>query len=92
MSRSKWKRNFVCKFLLKKCIKSIKNTKIWSRQSSIPAKLVGSCVFIHNGKEFRKVFINKDKVGFKFGEFAFTRKYNKKIKKGKVSLVKSKKK
>lgn len=32
--------------------------------------------FIHNGKSFDTVYIDKSKVGFKFGNFSITKKYN----------------
>lgn len=87
MSRSIWKKNFISNFLLKS---PTKHKKIWARNSAIPSSLVGSYVLIHNGKEFKKVFINKEKVGYKFGEFSFTRKYT--VKKKPSKLLNSKKK
>lgn len=77
MSRSKWKGPFLNKSLLKKNLKS----KVWSRSSTIPYYLIGFSVFVHSGKEFKKIFITRDKIGFKFGEFVFTRKLKKKDKK-----------
>jgi small subunit ribosomal protein S19 len=69
MSRSIWKGPFLDNFLfLKK-----KNNKIWSRRSVIPSYLIGKMVLIHNGKIFKKIFINREKVGYKFGEFCNTR-------------------
>jgi ribosomal protein S19 len=35
-------------------------------------------VFVYNGKEFKKIYINRSKVGFKFGEFSLTKKFTKK--------------
>jgi len=72
MSRSKWKGPFIEKFL----IKTIKaNIKIWSRASIISKKYIGKFVHIHSGlKKFQKILISREKVGFKFGEFANTRK------------------
>lgn len=51
---------------------------MWARNSTIPETLVGQAVFIHNGKDFIKSYITREKVGFKFGEFAYTRKFTKK--------------
>ena len=80
MSRSVWKGSFVTKNLLKKNKKTKKNFfKIWSRNSSIPSFLIGKTVFVHNGKQFHKVLITREKIGFKFGEFSMTRKHFKKI-------------
>jgi small subunit ribosomal protein S19 len=69
MSRSGWKGNYVSKSILKKAVK-----KVWSRNSTIPYYYLNKKVSIHTGKEFRSLFITEDKIGFKFGEFAYTRK------------------
>jgi len=82
MSRSKWKGPFLKKSLLniKQKLKKIKNIKIWSRNSTIPFSLIGQQVSIHNGKEFIRIKITREKVGYKFGEFSFTRRHKLKIK------------
>lgn len=82
MSRSNWKGNFIHKSLL---VKKQKNLKVWCRSSIIPSNLIGFSVLVHNGKEFKKIMISREKVGFRFGDFSFTRKYN-----HKYSDVKSK--
>lgn len=69
MSRSNWKSNFISKSILKKTLK-----KVWARSSVIPFSYLNKKVFVHTGKEFRPLFITQDKIGFKFGEFAYTRK------------------
>ena len=80
MSRSIWKGLYVAKNVLKKNIKrSKKNLKIWSRNSAIPSFLLGKTVLIHNGKQYNKIIITREKIGYKFGEFSLTRKYYKKI-------------
>lgn len=89
MGRSQWKGNFIAKFLLKK---TSNNVKIWSRYSIIPSELIGLFVFIHNGKEFKKVLITREKVGFKFGDFALTRKHILKQKFLKTQILKKTKK
>jgi ribosomal protein S19 len=72
MSRSKWK----CPNIFLKCLsKNFDKNKIWNRSSIIPSYLIGSFVFIHSGTVFKKIFINREKVGFKFGEFVMTRSY-----------------
>ena len=75
---------FVSKSVLKKKIK-----KVWSRNSIIPFFLINTTVFVHNGKIFKKLVITREKVGYKFGEFVFTRKSNQLIK---LKRKKSKKK
>ena len=74
MSRSIWKGVFLKRFLLKKM-----PHKVWSRNCSIPFNCVGQKILVHNGKEFKKIFITREKVGYKFGEFVFTRKFTKKV-------------
>jgi len=55
--------------------------KIWNRDSIIPYILINQTVFVYNGKIFKKIYISRDNVGYKFGEFVFTKKSPKKIKK-----------
>lgn len=74
MSRAIWKGPFIDPIFFKSKKQKL-NHKIWSRSSVVPASLIGETVFIHNGKEFKRVSITREKVGFKFGEFSFTRRY-----------------
>jgi len=77
MGRSLWKGPFVDSSILRENHKkSKKNFKIWSRDSVIPEFLLGQTVLVHNGKEFKNVVVTREKLGYKFGEFSFTRKYN----------------
>ena len=44
--------------------------------------LIDKTVFVHTGQVFKKILITREKVGFKFGEFVFTRtkpKHKKKV-------------
>lgn len=82
MSRSKWKGSVIDSSLKKKFYNS--KCKVWSRKSVVPYELLKKFVYIHNGKIFKKVYINREKVGYKFGEFVLTRNhFVKKQKKGK---------
>jgi small subunit ribosomal protein S19 len=78
MTRSIWKGNFINSHLLTDKFENKNKKIVWSRNSTIPESLVGQAVFIHNGKDFIKSYITREKVGFKFGEFAYTRKFTKK--------------
>jgi len=78
MRRSKWKGNFIDNSVLKLSFQKKKQLKIWSRRSVIPSFLIGDTVLIYNGKEFKKVKITREKLGFKFGEFSTTRRYKSK--------------
>jgi len=83
MSRSVWKGLYITKNVLKKNKKQKKNfLKIWSRNSAIPSFLMGKTALVHNGKQFNKVVITREKIGYKFGEFSSTRKYFKKVTEG----------
>jgi small subunit ribosomal protein S19 len=88
MSRSKWKGGILFKSLFKKTTRQEPVKKVWARNATIPSTLINNKVLVHTGKGFRFVFINKDKIGLKFGEFAFTRK---RINKYAVSKLKIKK-
>lgn len=76
MSRSIWKGPFLDKFLLKHRVKKLPKI-IWSRRSVIPFIYLNKQVSIYNGKIFKRIFITREKIGFKFGMFVFTRKYSK---------------
>jgi len=78
MSRSTKKGPFVAEHLLKKV--NILNerrmkdpVKTWSRASTIIPDFVGHTFMVHNGKEFKRVFVTEDMVGHKLGEFSPTR-------------------
>lgn len=81
MSRSKWKGYYIEKSIISKLLHNNKKAYVWSRRSVIPEFLLNHQVFVHNGKDFTKVYITREKIGYKFGEFALTRKFTKKQKK-----------
>lgn len=79
MARPKWKLKYFSKALIRKLflikIFKIKSRKVLlSRSSTIPLSLLGKTWFIHSGLKFNKIKITKFMIGFKFGEFSFTRK------------------
>ena len=79
MSLSKWKVLFIEKSIIslsKKIKNNKKKLKVYSRSSSIPNFLINKFILIYDGKEFRKSYITREKVGYKFGEFAYSRKKN----------------
>jgi small subunit ribosomal protein S19 len=88
MSRSKWKGPFFKVKLLKKVL-TLKNEfkafKIWSRNCTILREFVNHEFDIHNGNKFVGLRVTNDMIGHKFGEFASTRRYAIKKKKGKKS-------
>jgi small subunit ribosomal protein S19 len=80
MSRSIWKGLYCNIKINKKNFENKKRIEIWSRQSSIPYFLLNKTVFVYNGKTFKKLIITREKLGYKFGEFAFTKVKGKKNK------------
>jgi small subunit ribosomal protein S19 len=86
MSRSKWKGAFIEKSIIQLNKKNKRKLKTYSRSSCIPSFLINKFILIYDGKEFRKCYINREKIGYKFGEFSYSRKKNevkKKFKKNK---------
>lgn len=87
MSRSLKKGPYVDQKLLKK-IKRLEDSgerkpiKTWARNSSVNPEMVGHTFLIHNGKDFKEVFMTEAMVGHKLGEFAHTRKFTGHSKKG----------
>ena len=78
MSRSLKKGPFIEPKLEKKVLtmsesgkKSV--VKTWARRSVIPPEFVGHTIAVHNGNKFIPVYITKNMVGHKLGEFAPTR-------------------
>lgn len=87
MSRSKWKGPFV-DISLVKIKKSLPIQKVWSRRSIILKKFIGKTFLVHTGKSFKRLYITREKVGYKFGEFCFTRAFKKKTPKKKIKTKK----
>jgi ribosomal protein S19 len=91
MARSKWKNKFFSLSLWKNIINIKQNflKKVFFknkfyRSSSIPKCFCSYFVNIHKGNIYKRMLINKNVIGFKFGEFSFSRKpffYPKKDKK-----------
>jgi len=88
MSKSTWKLNYLPKTITKQ-LKKKKNLNIWTRDAVIPSFLVNRLVKVYNGKEYKTIKITQEKIGFKFGEFAHTRKPY--IYKGKKKIISKKK-
>ena len=50
-----------------------KVVRTWSRRSTILPEFVGQTIAVHNGKKFIPVYVTKNMVGHKLGEFSPTR-------------------
>jgi small subunit ribosomal protein S19 len=76
MSRSLKKGPFVDPKLYKKVMEGKgvdQPIKTWARACTIIPEFVSRTFLVHNGKEFKKVFVTENMVGHKLGEFAPTR-------------------
>lgn len=74
--RSLWKGFFIDNSLTADKIASKKNYfKVWSRNTTISKYLLNKTIYVYNGKTFEKLYITGDMLGFKIGDFVFTRKY-----------------
>lgn len=49
--------------------------KTWARASQIPPEFVGKKFLVHNGKDFKEVFVSESMVGHRLGEFSPTRTF-----------------
>jgi ribosomal protein S19 len=87
MSRSKWKGSILnYKNNLNKEKKPI---KIWKSNIVIPKKTIGKTLLVYTGSIFKKFTVDRQKAGFKIGEFRFTRnRSQKKITKSKNNKTK----
>jgi ribosomal protein S19 len=89
MSRSKWKGPFIhSKFLKSTPLLKSSLVTVWSRNSIILSHFVGYKFLIYSGNTFKKFFVTREKVGYKFGEFCTTR--SKYFHKNKLKAQKSK--
>ena len=80
MARSVWKGPFVERYVLKKAeavrASGRKDVIIMrSRRSTILPQFVDLTFGVHNGRKFVPVFVTKDMIGRKFGEFSPTRTF-----------------
>jgi ribosomal protein S19 len=74
MSRSKWKIP-----VINLNIQNKPTVKIWNRSNQILFKNLKNTVLVYDGKEFRNIRQEREKVGLKFSCFSFTRKHSKKL-------------
>ncbi|MBI4603095.1 MAG: 30S ribosomal protein S19 [Planctomycetes bacterium] len=77
MSRSLKKGPFVDPKLLKKVLAQSRGAeqpiKTWARDCTIVPEFVMKTFLVHNGRDFKKVYVTENMVGHKLGEFSMTR-------------------
>ncbi|MDX1681866.1 MAG: 30S ribosomal protein S19 [Phycisphaeraceae bacterium] len=49
--------------------------RTWARACTIVPEFVGHTFLVHNGRDFKSVFVSEDMVGHKLGEFSLTRTF-----------------
>ena len=76
MSRSIWKGPYVDEKLKKKVEESKKTRAIYtsSRATTIVHSFLDRIFYIYNGKQYFKLYVTKDHLGFKLGEFCYSKK------------------
>jgi len=85
MARSKWKFNYfdnsIWKLILTKDYSVRKlpeysqdHFKTYSRSSKVPKCLGKYTFYVHNGRSFISLEVDRSNVNSKFGEYAYTRK------------------
>lgn len=78
MVRSLYKGPFINNKLLKDAIHAKENNVKFiytrSRSSTITFDFIDLMVYIYNGKKYFPLRINEDMLGYKFGDFIFTKK------------------
>lgn len=80
MGRSSKKGPYVDQKLLKKVLKQKEVSKkepikTWARASQIPPEFVGHTFLVHNGRDFKEVFVTESMVGHRLGELSPTRTF-----------------
>ncbi len=80
MSRSLKKGPYVDLKLLKKVMRqkeesSTDGIKTWARACTVIPEFVNHTFMVHNGKDFKKVYVTENMVGHKLGEFSLTRTF-----------------
>lgn len=80
MGRSSKKGPYIDQKLFKKVQKQAQEgkkepIKTWARSSQIPPEFVGHRFLVHNGRDFKEVFVSEGMVGYRLGEFVPTRTF-----------------
>lgn len=55
-----------------------------TRDAVITKSLIGKTLSIHNGQKYSPLVVTREHVGYKSGEFIFSRRYVEKVKKEKA--------
>lgn len=76
MSRSKWKNLYVnLEFIKQRNLENLQklSISIISRNSEIVPAFLGLTFNVYNGKNYVEITVTDEMIGYKFGEFSYTR-------------------
>ena len=74
MSRSKWKGSYVhLEFIKQRNLENPRKATIISRSSEIVPAFLGLTFNVYNGKNYVEIIVTDEMIGYKFGEFSYTR-------------------
>lgn len=77
MSRSAWKVPYISNLFFSNNYLTSPELPMWHRASIIPYSLLNKILFVYNGVWFIKLEVTIDFIGYKLGEFGFTKRINK---------------
>jgi len=86
LSRSKWKFNYLAQDFISQMDAAPQEYILQDRATYITEEMLGFTLCVYNGIKFFNILVESDKLGYKLGEFAPTKKKaakKKKIKKKK---------
>ena len=89
MSRSCWKVPYFSRIFFSNLARKGKLTNIWDRRSNVSFLFVDKVVFVHNGMVLLFLDVKSSMLGYKFGEFSFTKTFNLKSLKAQKGLKKN---
>lgn len=74
MSRSKWKGSYVnLDFIKQRNLNDPQKAYMISRSSEIVPAFLGLTFNVYNGKNYVEIIVTDEMIGYKFGEFSYTR-------------------
>jgi len=89
MSRSRWKFNYLGQdFLSQLPMNTEAAIVVQDRATIITLDMVGTLIRVYNGIKFFNVLVENDKVGYRLGEFAPSKKKAARKKKVKIKMKK----
>ena len=88
MSRSRWKFNYLGQDFLSQLSTTENAIIVQDRATIITSDMLGTLVRVYNGIKFFNILVENDKIGYRLGEFAPSKKKAARKKKVKVKMKK----